>query len=174
MGQPKRFRKKYARPKKPFDKARIETEKKTKENFGLRRKKEIWRAEGIVRDFRRRARALQAKGNEKDEKALIDKINKLGILAKRLDDVLQIGLDDILSRRLQTIIFKKGLANSIKQARQFITHEHIAIGDKTITSPSYLVKVEEEVIVNFNPNSSLMDTEHPARKIAVAVGEVAK
>ncbi|HLD39169.1 MAG TPA: 30S ribosomal protein S4 [archaeon] len=151
MGQPKRFRKKYARPKKPFDKARIETEKKTKENFGLRRKKEIWRAEGIVRDFRRRARALQAKGNEKDEKALIDKINKLGIFAKRLDDVLQIGLDDILSRRLQTIIFKKGLANSMKHARQLIVHGHVTVSEKKVSWPSYIVEKDDEDKIALDP-----------------------
>ena len=151
MGQPKRFRKKYERPKKPFDKARIETEKKVKENFGLRRKKEIWRAEGIVRDFRRRARALQAKRNEGDEKALIDKINKLGIPSKQLDDVLQIGLDDILSRRLQTIIFKKGLANSMKHARQLIVHGHVTVSEKKVSWPSYIVEKDDEDKIALDP-----------------------
>ena len=70
MGQPKKFKKKYARPKKPYDRERIETERKIRENYGLRRKKEIWRAEAIVRDFRRRARELQAKTNEQEEKIL--------------------------------------------------------------------------------------------------------
>src|SRR3989338_10683566 len=164
MGQPKRFRKKYARPKKPFDKARIETEKKTKENFGLRRKKEIWRAEGIVRDFRRRARALQAKGNEKDEKALIDKINKLGISAKRLDDVLQIGLDDILSRRLQTIIFKKGLDNSMKHARQLIVHGHVTVHEKKVSWPSYIVEKDLEEKISLTPQMSAKAVKEEAKK----------
>lgn len=151
MGQPKKFRKKYERPKKPYDKARIETEKKIKENFGLRRKREIWRAEGIVRDFRRRARALQAKRNEESEKTLIDKINKLGIPSKRLDDVLQIGLDDILSRRLQTIIFKKGLANSMKHARQLIVHGHVTVHDKKVFWPSYIVEKNDEDKISLDP-----------------------
>src|SRR3989338_2356279 len=108
MGQPKKFKKKYARPKKPYDKERIDRERKVLESYGLRRKKEIWRAEGIVRDFRRRARDLQAKSNEQEEKLLIGRLNRIGGHCKKLDDVLQISLDDILSRRLQTILFKKG------------------------------------------------------------------
>ncbi|MFA4819325.1 MAG: 30S ribosomal protein S4 [Candidatus Aenigmatarchaeota archaeon] len=152
MGQPKRFRKKYERPKKPYDKARIESERKVKENFGLRRKKEIWRAEAIVRDFRRRARALQAKNNESEERTLVDKINKLGISCKRLDDVLQIGLDDILSRRLQTIIFKKGLANSMKHARQLIVHGHVTVSEKKIFWPSYIVEKNDEDRVALDPH----------------------
>ena len=144
MGQPKKFTKKYERPKKPYDKARIDSERKTKDSFGLRRKKEIWRAEGVVRDFRRRARALQAKGNEKLEKELIQYVNKIGIQCKRLDDVLQIGLEDILSRRLQTIIFKKGIANSMKHSRQLIVHGHILVNDKKVSWPSYIVNKSEE------------------------------
>ena len=151
MGQPKRFQKKYERPKKPYDKARIESEKKTKETFGLRRKREIWRAEGIVRDFRRRARALQAKSNEAEEKMLVDKINKLGVSCKRLDDVLQIGLEDILSRRLQTIIFKKGLANSMKHARQLIVHGHVTVNEKKIFWPSYIVEKSDEDRLALDP-----------------------
>lgn len=144
MGQPKKFRKKYARPKKPYDKARIESERKVKENFGLRRKKEIWRAEGIVRNFRRRARDLQAKPNQQAEKELLERLNKLGIHVKKLDDVLQIGLDEILSRRLQTIIFKKGLANSMKHSRQLIVHGHVMIDDRKIFWPSYIVEKNSE------------------------------
>ena len=144
MGQPHRFKKKYARPKKPWDKERIEQEKKVKENYGLRRKKEIWRAESIVRDFRRRARNLQAKKDEKMEKELLSKLNKIGIDVKRLDDVLNITLDHILSRRLQTIVVKKGLASTTRQARQFITHGHIMIDERKVTWPSFIVEKDME------------------------------
>ena len=144
MGQPKKFKKKYARPKKPYDKERIDSERKILDNFGLRRKKEIWRAEGIVRDYRRRARELQAKKNEIAEKQLIERLNRLGIQCKRLDDVLQINLDDILSRRLQTIVFKKGIANSMKHSRQLIVHGHVAVDNKKVYWPSYIVEKESE------------------------------
>ena len=151
MGHPKKFKKKYERPKKPYDKARIESEKKVLENFGLRRKKEIWRAESIVRDFRRRARALQAKANEKSEKELIERLNKIGVQCKRLDDVLQITLEDILARRLQTIIFKKGLANSMRHSRQLIVHGHVTVENKKISWPSYIVEKTMEDKISLDP-----------------------
>lgn len=151
MGQPKRFKKKYGRPKKPWDKARIEKEKRIRDTFGLRRKHEIWRAEGIVRDFRRRARELQAKRNEQAEKALIERLNKLGVNCKRLDDVLQITLEDILSRRLQTIVHKKGLANSVKHSRQLIVHGHVTVNDRKIFWPSYIVEKNLEDKISLMP-----------------------
>ena len=151
MGHPKKFKKKYERPKKPYDKARIESERKVLDNFGLRRKKEIWRAESIIRDFRRRARALQAKANEKSEKELIEHLNKIGISCKRLDDVLQITLEDILARRLQTIIFKKGLANSMKHSRQLIVHGHVTVENKKMFWPSYIVEKIMEDKISLNP-----------------------
>ncbi len=144
MGQPKKFKKKYARPKKPYDKERIDRERKILNDFGLRRKKEIWRAESIVRDYRRRARELQAKKNELAEKELIGRLNRLGIQCKRLDDVLQINLDDILSRRLQTLVFKKGIANSMRHSRQLIVHGHVAVDNKKVYWPSYIVEKESE------------------------------
>ena len=144
MGQPKKFKKKYERPKKPYDKERLESERKVLNEFGLRRKKEIWRAESIVRDYRRRARELQAKTNEIAEKELITRLNRLGIQCKKLEDVLQIGLDDILSRRLQTLVFKKGIANSMKHSRQLIVHGHVAVDNKKIYWPSYIVEKESE------------------------------
>ena len=144
MGQPKKFKKKYARPKKPYDKERIDRERKILNDFGLRRKKEIWRAESIVRDYRRRARELQAKRNELAEKELITRLNRLGITCKRLDDVLQINLDDILSRRLQTIVFKKGMANSMRHSRQLIVHGHIMVDNRKVSWPSHIVEKDSE------------------------------
>ncbi len=151
MGHPKKFKKKYERPKKPYDKSRIDAERKIKENFGLRRKREIWRAEGIVRDFRRRARALQAKRNEQEEKVLLEKLNKIGIPCRRLDDVLQIGLEDVLARRLQTILFKKGIANSVRHSRQLIVHGHVTVENKKIFWPSYIVEKDLEDKIALDP-----------------------
>ena len=154
MGQPKKFKKKYERPKKPYDKERIEKERRIRETYGLRRKKEIWRAEAIVRDFRRRARDLQAKNNESEERILLERLNKLGIQCKRLDDVLQINLEDILSRRLQTILFKKGIANSAKHSRQLIVHGHVTVEEKKIFWPSYIVEKDLEDKISLTPQMS--------------------
>lgn len=151
MGHPKKQRKKYETPKKPFDKARIETEKKIKKDFGLRRKNEIWRAESILRDFRRRARDLQANMDEKGKEILFEKLNTIGLPCSSLEEVLDIKLENILSRRLQTIVYKKNIANSMNHSRQLITHGHIKIGEKKILWPSYIVKRKEENKIKVNP-----------------------
>ncbi len=151
MGHPKKQRRKYERPKRPYDKVRIEREKKLLQDYGLRRKKEIWRAESILRNFRRRARELQAMRNEKMEQELLQKLNKLGINVSIVDDVLGIRLENILSRRLQTIVYKKGIANTPKQSRQMIVHGHVYIDNRKILWPSYLVKSDEESKIKINP-----------------------
>jgi small subunit ribosomal protein S4 len=142
----KKSRKKYEKPVRKWDKARIEKERELLKKFGLRRKKEIWRAEALLRKFRRLARKLLATPNKEMEKILIKKLVSFGILKENsnINDVLRLSVEDILKRRLQTIVAEKGLANSIKQARQFITHGKVKIGERKITYPSYLVRVEEE------------------------------
>jgi small subunit ribosomal protein S4 len=142
----KRQRKKYEKPKKPWDKERIEKEKEILKKFGLRRKKEIWIAEALLRKYRRLARELAAKKDKEKEKVLIGKLVKMGLLQENasLDDVLSLTVENILERRLQTILFRKGLANTIKQARQFIVHGKVKIGERKISYPSYLVPKEEE------------------------------
>jgi small subunit ribosomal protein S4 len=142
----KKARKKYEKPVRKWDKARIEKEKELLKKFGLRRKKEIWRVEALLRKFRRLARKLLATPNKEMEKILIKKLVSLGILKENsnINDVLKLSVEDILKRRLQTIVAEKGLANSIKQARQFITHGKVKIGGRKITYPSYLVRAEEE------------------------------
>ncbi len=166
MGQPKKFKKKYERPKKPYDKERIERERKILDNFGLRRKKEIWRAESIVRDYRRRARELQAKKNELAERELIGRLNRLGVQCKRLDDVLQINLDDILSRRLQTLVFKKGIANSIRHSRQLIVHGHVTVGNRKVFWPSYIVEkdMEDKISLSNYMTSKIVKEEKKVNK----------
>ena len=144
MGHPKRQRRKYDKPKRPYDKSRIERERKILQEYGLRRKKEIWRAESILRNFRRRARDLQAARNEKLRKELLEKLNKLGIRVTDVDDVLGINLDNVLSRRLQTLIYKRGFANSQRHARQMIVHGHVFIDDRKILWPGYLVTSGDE------------------------------
>ena len=105
----------------------------------------------MLRDFRRRARDLQAHHDVKKEKVLIEKLNKLGIKCQTLDDILETNLSDLLSRRLQTIVHKKGLAHSPRQARQLIVHGHILVDRRRIRWPSYIIKQEEEESVSLSP-----------------------
>jgi len=145
----KKLRKKYKRPKRPFDMARIEAEAKLLKEFGLRRKREIWRAEAIVRKYRRLARQLAANPDEKLKEEVLGKLVRLGILKKGagLDDVLGLSVEDVLGRRLQSVLVKKKLANTPLHARQLIVHGHVLIKGKKVTYPSYLVpRVEEKEI----------------------------
>jgi len=77
-----------------------------------------------------------------------------------------------MARRLQTVLFKKGMARSVKQARQFIVHEHVLIGDKKITSPAYLVKVSEEASISFAVSSPLISEDHPERASVEKLAEM--
>jgi len=142
----KRQRKKYKTPVKAWDKGRIEKERVIVKDFGLRKKRDIWRAEAFLRKYRRIARKLTAKKDNEQEKVLVKKLAGLGLLNENagLDDVLSLTLENLLERRLQTIIFRKGFTNSSKQARQFITHGHVKINGKKIVYPSYLVLKDEE------------------------------
>lgn len=165
MGDPRKAKKTYESPKKPWEKVRLEAERKIVTEYGIRRKKEIRRLETIIRDFRRRARKLIAEKNETEEKMLIEKVNRMGILTKKdavLEDILGIELGNILERRLQTLVVKKGLARTVKQARQFITHGHITVNGQKIISPNYLVTISEENQMAFRPTSSLNATFHLA------------
>ncbi|MEM5794393.1 MAG: 30S ribosomal protein S4 [Candidatus Aenigmatarchaeota archaeon] len=142
----KRQRKKYEVPRRPWDKERIEKEKKMMKDYGLKRKKELWRAEAILRKYRRIARDLAAKKDKEKEKELIKKLNSLGLLDEKasLDDVLSLTVENILERRLQTVIFRKGLANTIKHARQLIVHGHVFVNGRKVLYPSYIVRRGEE------------------------------
>jgi small subunit ribosomal protein S4 len=142
----KRQKKKYETPLRPWDKQRLEEEKKLLKKFGLKNKKEIWRAEAIVRKFRRMAREIAATHDKEKERILINKVVRLGLLKEgaTLDDVLGLTVENLLERRLQTILKNKGLANTIKHARQLITHGHVKINGRKVTYPSYIVPINEE------------------------------
>jgi small subunit ribosomal protein S4 len=145
----RRLKRKLKRPRTPWDSVRVEEETKIMKEFGLRRKREIWRAQEIVRNFRRRARNLIAVKDENKTKILLDKLVKIGLLQKgqKLEDVLQLKVTDLLNRRLQTLVYKKGFASSIKHARQKITHGHVYIGERRVIYPSYIVPIEEEELI---------------------------
>ena len=120
----KRKHKLYSRPKRPFDKKRIEEEAKIKEEFGLKNKKEIWRAEARINSIRERAKKIIYTSQEEKDK-FFERLNKIGIKVNSISGVLSLEKKDYLKRRLQTIIFKKKITNTIKTARQLIAHKKL-------------------------------------------------
>jgi small subunit ribosomal protein S4 len=154
----KRQRKKYLRPSHPWEKDRMDAEDKLLRMYGLRRKQEIWRAETLLRKIRRQARRLLAASGpqaERETKQLLARLRRLGLVGEgaTLDDVLGLKVEDILERRLQTLVQRKGLARTMRQARQMILHGHISIGGRKVTVPSYLVLADEEALVGYTPGS---------------------
>lgn len=129
--------------------------------YGLRRKEEIWRAQTLLRNFRRQARNLLAASGpqaERETRQLISRLQSLGLVGEKatLDDVLGLTVDKLLERRLQTIVHRKGLAHSMLQARQLITHGHIAIAGRRVNVPSYLVPVKEEALIGYASGKSFL------------------
>ncbi|WP_338599580.1 30S ribosomal protein S4 [Sulfolobus tengchongensis] len=155
MGDPRKSRKKWESPGHPWIKDRLSYEQELLGKYGLRNKREIWIAQSIIRKFRHQARSLLALPPAERavrEKQLVGKLLKIGLLKKEtatVDDILSLTEQDLLERRLQTIVFKKGLANTIYQARQLIVHGHIAVNGKRVTSPGYIVSVDEENLIDY-------------------------
>jgi len=169
MGDPKKQRKKYEAPRFAWQTDILQSELKLLGQYGLRNKRELRRHETTLSRFREIARSLLGMPSEERktlERQLLDRLHRLGILPETavLDDVLDLTIEDILERRLQTIVFNKGLAKSIHQARQLITHGHIAIEGQRVPSPSYLVLRNEEVGITYAPTSDLSNPKHPIRE----------
>lgn len=137
-----------------------------KKKYGLRRKKEIWVTQNTLRRFRQRARELIALQNPEEEKVLIDKLVKIGVVEKGagLDTVLGLTVDDLLERRLQSIVFSKGMTKTPFQARQAIVHGQVTIDGRKVVFPSYTVAKEEEAAIS----CSFKPPETPARGVVKA------
>ncbi len=171
MGKPKFSRKKFETPSHPWQEKRIQEENELITKYGLKNKKEIWKAETRLRRYRSQARELLASistGDEqskKESKQLIDHLSRINVLPPNstLDDVLALETESILSRRLQTITYLKGFSSTPKQARQLISHGHIAINGRKVTVPSYIVTKNEESDIEYTNASPLNDSMHPAR-----------
>ena len=152
MGDPRRPRKKYKKPKRLWDKQRIEEESRLKKEYGLKATRELWIAMEELRKVRREARELlplsEEERKEREEK-LLNKLKRYNIKAQTLDDVLSLTVRDFLERRLQTLVYRKGLAKTIKQARQLIVHGFIAIDGIKQVSPGRLVRAEEEDKISY-------------------------
>jgi len=170
LGDPKRQKKKFETPRFPWRKDILQEELKLLGQYGLRNKRELWRHKTTLSKFRGIARTLIGKPHEeriKMEEELLTRLKKLGIIHENavLDDVLDLTIEDILERRLQTVVFRKGLAKTMYQARQLITHGHIIIGEKRVTVPSCLVTRNDEEQITYAPESPLANPSHPLRQI---------
>jgi len=139
----KRKHKSYSRPKRPFNKERIDEEKILTKEFGLKNKKEIWKADAKIRLIRNKAKKLISAKPE-EQKALFERLKKVGLKVNSIADVLSLDKKDYLNRRLQTILVKKKLATTSKSARQLITHKKVLIENRVVNSPSYVVSINLE------------------------------
>ena len=169
MGDPKFPSKHYNTPSHPWQKVRIEEERTLIHQYGLKNKKEIWKANTKIRSMRRQARKLTAtSGDEqaqKEKNLLLAKLNKLGMLDQEsgLEDVLRMTPENILDRRLQTQVYLQGLASTAKQARQLIIHGHISVEGAVTRVPGMLVTKLQEKNITYSPSSALNSDLHPVR-----------
>ncbi len=173
MGDPKKQRKKYDTPRFAWRKDILQEELKLVGQYGLRNKHELWRHKTMLSKVRGIARSLISKPAEeraKMENELLTRLKKLGVLQETavLDNVLDLTIEDILERRLQTIVSRKGLTRTIHQSRQLVTHGHITINNRRVTVPSYIVAKEEEQQIAYAQQSALVDPAHPTRQAMTA------
>ncbi len=139
----KRKHKTYSRPKRPFDKARIQEEAEIKKEFGLKNKREIWKADAKIKSIREKAKKLIS-ADESEKTAFFNRLKKMGFKVNSISDVLSLDKKDYLKRRIQTVLVSKGIARTPKSARQLITHKKVLIGESSINSPSYIVTTDVE------------------------------
>lgn len=169
MGDPKKQRKKYGTPRHPWKAERINEENKIQEEYGLKNKTELWKMDSILKKLKEQAKRLISRAGEqaeKEEQLFRQRLGKMGLISEgvKIENVLDLTVKELLERRLQTQVCRKGFAKSMKQARQFITHGHVLINGKKVNAPSYLLLQGEENTLSFRPRSALSDAEHPERK----------
>lgn len=172
MGSPKFPRKKYTTPFHPWKEDRIKSERELMKKYGLKNHKEVWKAKTYLGKYRGQARELLAKMGAKEDPQvkkesdqLLLHLTRMGILSagSSLDDVLALETESVLSRRLQTLVYLKGLSTTPDHSRQLINHGHIAIGERKVTIPSYIVIKDEENKIGYTGISPLNELSHPAR-----------
>ena len=169
MGDPKKKHKRYSKPKRPYDQAALLEELKLIGAYGLRNKRELWRQRTELSRIRRMARemlSMEPVERAESERVMTTKFRRLGLVGQgaTLEDVLTLRIEDLLERRFQTIVYRRGMAKSLFQARQLITHGHISIGDRKVRAPSYMVTIEDEEKLVYAGSSPLAIPEHPLRR----------
>jgi small subunit ribosomal protein S4 len=173
MGDPKRQRKSYETPRHPWRRDQLELELHLMGEYGLRNKRELWRYKTMLSQVRGIARSLlgsTAEERERVEREYLSKLSRIGVLSEsaNIDEVLDLEIRDLLERRLQTMVFRRGLAKTPFQARQLVSHGHITVGGKIVSVPGYMVKRDEEQKLKYFSNSPLSKADHPMRKIIAA------
>jgi small subunit ribosomal protein S4 len=180
MGYPGKNHKQYEKPTRKFEKVRQADEVRLLVNYGLRNKREVWKSQMVLRRFRRAARDITAmssagvdpKAVEQRKRQMLEHLERMGFLGADagIEAVLSLKVEQQLERRLQTIVYRKGLARSPKQARQFVTHGHIMIGTRKVTIPGYHVSRAEEAQVCYAAHSPIANEVHPERARISKVG----
>lgn len=170
MGSPKRIRKKYETPSMMWDSARIQREHDLKNKYGLKNLRELWLLNSELRRIKQNVRSvLSGRSSEATGKDIIARLSRYGIVKSDAtpDDLLVVGVEALLERRLQTVVLRKGLAKTSRQARQLIAHGIISINGKRVTSPGHLVLSSEETgIAYYKPFK--IQTETPQAPAMVA------
>ncbi len=163
--------KRYETPNHPYQGERIAEETGLLSQYGLKNKQELWRAQSQLREFRREARRLlgEAQGDVEAAGAagadFVARLRRLGILSEEDDISAVLSLDetDLLERRLQTVVYRDGMASTPRQARQFVVHGHVTVDGARVTRPSKKIEVDEEPTIAFDERSPLADDLHPER-----------
>lgn len=168
MGSIKRLTNKYETPDHPWRKDRIDTERALRKKYGLKNTRELWKVGSKLKSFKDQIKSfatMPAIQGALEKKQLITRLEKFGIMPEEnnLENVLGYTPEVLLDRRLQTIVLKKKLCHTMRQARQFIIHRHVLVAGKCVTAPGYLVPLSEEAHISFKLNSTLADDQHPER-----------
>ncbi len=176
MGDPRKARKQYSRPRSPWREEQLAQELYLLGTFGLRNKRELWKSQTQLSSIRKQARTLLAATEVvrlREERKLLDSLRRNGLVAEAatLDDILSLTVEDVLARRLQSMVFKKGMAVSPLHARQLIVHGHVAIGERIITIPGYAVGHSEEEAIELRgvEKAAPAQGQGPASEVAAAV-----
>lgn len=150
MGDIKRKQQRFSRPKQLFNRARIDEENVIVKKYGLKNKREIWKAEAQISRLRRRAKSLISK-SEEEKKLFFEKLNKMGFKIFDVSDVLGLTTENWLDRRLQTFVVKKNLATSTREARQLIVHKKVYVNGCAVNAPSFFITTDLENKISLKP-----------------------
>jgi len=153
----------WSGPRRPFEKERLDRELRLCGEFGLRSKREVWKVQYVLAKIRKAARDLLTLPEDDPKRqlegaALLRRMTRLGLLdetKQKLDYVLSLKIEDFLERRLQTLLFKRGLAVSVHHARVLINQRHIRVGKQIVNIPSFLVRTDSEKHISLAPTSTL-------------------